>query len=102
AFPAPVLAAAAALVFLYVEETPIWGGTLASTLAGEFSYTYGVGFALLFLGVSYRGYSRGDRPWLPALALALTVLAHGYAVLWAGLSATFFLFGARRAGRTLR
>ena len=50
AFPAPLLGAGAALVFLYVEDNPIWGGTIASTLTGEFSYTYGVGFAILFLG----------------------------------------------------
>ena len=29
-------------------------------------------------------------------SLAVTALAHGYAVLWAGLSATYFLYGARR------
>ena len=87
AFPAPLLAAAAALVFLYVEDTPIWGGTIASTLAGEFSYTYGVGFAVLFLGVLVRARMDGRGPWLPAAALALTAYAHGYAVLWAGITA---------------
>ncbi len=87
AFPAPLLGAAAALVFLYVEETPIWGGSIASTLAGEFSYTYGVGFAVLFLGVLVRARVDGRGPWLPAAALALTAYAHGYAVLWAGLTA---------------
>lgn len=91
AFPAPLLAAAAALVFLYVEDNPIWGGSIASTLAGEFSYTWGAGFALLFLGVLLR--ARMDRrgPWLPAAALALTAYAHGYAVLWAGLTASGLL-----------
>lgn len=99
--PGPLLAAAAALVFLFLEENPIWGGTIASTLTGEFSYTYGVAFGLLFLGVVYRSYSRGASPWLPALVLGLTALAHGYAVLWAGLSASFFLFGAPHARRAL-
>jgi hypothetical protein len=100
AFPAPLLAATAALVFLYVEETPIWGGTIASTLAGEFSYTYGVGFALLFLGVLVRARMDGRSPWLPGAALALVSYAHGYAVLWAGLTAAGLLLadpGARRA-----
>jgi hypothetical protein len=100
--PAPLLGAAACTVFLFLEENPIWGGTVASTLTGEFSYTYGIGLALLFLGVCYRAYSRGDGPWLPAVALAVTALAHGYAVLWAGLSASYFLFAARRPARTLR
>ena len=100
-FPAPLMGAAASLVFLFLEENPIWGGTIASTLTGEFSYTYGIGFALLFLGVAYRSYARGKGPWLPAAILALTAFAHGYAVLWAGLAATFFLWAARRPLRTL-
>ena len=84
-FPAPLLGAAASLLFLFLEENPIWGGTIASTLTGEFAYTYGIGLALLFLGVVYRAYARGWSPWIPAAVLAVTALAHGYAVLWAGL-----------------
>ena len=91
AFPAPLLAAGAALVFLYVEDNPIWGGTIASTLAGEFAYTYGVAFAVLFLGVLVRVREDGRGPWLPGAALALTAYAHGYAVLWAGLTASGLL-----------
>lgn len=100
-FPGPLLGAAAALVFLFLEENPIWGGTLASTLTGEFSYTYGIALAVLFFGVVYRTYSRGGRPWPAAAVLALTALAHGYAVLWAGVSASFFLYGSRKPTRTL-
>jgi 6-pyruvoyl-tetrahydropterin synthase-like protein len=100
-FPSPLMGAAAAAVFLFLEENPIWGGTIASTLTGEFSYTYGIGLGVLFLGVVYRCYARGGRPWLPAAVLAVTALAHGYAVLWAGLSASYFLYAARRPRRTL-
>ena len=99
--PVPLVGAAAAAVFLFTEENPIWGGTIASTLTGEFAYMYGTGLAVLFLGAAYRAYAQGRSPLGPALLLALTALAHGYAVLWAGLSATFFLFGARRPARTL-
>ena len=101
-FPAPLLGAAAATVFLFLEENPIWGGTLASTLTGEFAYSYGLALGVLFLGVAYRTYARGESPWRPATVLALTALAHGYAVLWAGLSASYFLYGARRPWRALR
>jgi hypothetical protein len=100
-FPAPIVGAAAATVFLFLEDNPIWGGTIASTLTGEFSYTYGLGLAVLFLGLVYRTYARGGTPWAPALVLALTALAHGYAVLWAGLSASYFLYAARRPSRAL-
>jgi len=100
-FPTPLLGAAAATVFLFLEENPIWGGTLASTLTGEFAYTYGIGLAVLFLGFLYRSYSRGASPWGPATILGATAFAHGYAVLWAGLSATHFLYRTRRPWKTL-
>ncbi|PYQ16926.1 MAG: hypothetical protein DMF80_02775 [Acidobacteria bacterium] len=100
-FPAPLLGAGGALVFLFCEENPIWGGTLASTLTGEFAYTLGLALAVLFLGLVYRAYSRGWSWRAPGLLLGLTALAHGYAVLWAGLSAAYFLYAARRPPRTL-
>jgi hypothetical protein len=100
-FPAPLLGAAAALVFLYVEKNPIWGGTVASTLTGEFAYTYGVGLATLFLGELLRAREDGRGPWLPAVLLALVAYAHGYAVLWAGLTASGLLLWDRRPLRAL-
>lgn len=100
-FPAPLLGAAAATVFLFVEDNPIWGGTMASTLAGEFSYTYGTGLALVFLGLAYRAHAERNGPWGPAAALALTATAHGYAVLWAGISASFLLYRSRRPAAAL-
>jgi hypothetical protein len=101
-FPAPLLGAAASLAFLYLEDNPIWGGTLASTLTGEFSYTYGVGLAVLFLGVVVRARERGRGPWGPAAVLALVASAHGYAVLWAGLTSTVLLALAPRPWPALR
>src|SRR5260221_25383 len=62
-FPAPLLGAAAAFVFLFQEDNAIWGGTIASTLTGEFSYTYGIGLAVLFLGLVYRRYAEGRPPF---------------------------------------
>ncbi|MCG6920159.1 MAG: hypothetical protein LJF15_03595 [Acidobacteria bacterium] len=100
-FPAPLLGAATALVFLFVEDNPIWGGTIASTLTGEFSYTYGVALAVLFLGVLVRARDRGAGPWLPAACLGLIAYAHGYAVLWAGLTATAILVLSPRPWRAL-
>src|SRR5258706_14654242 len=35
------------------------------------------------------------------MALAVTVLAHGYGVLWGGISAAYFLHASRRPLRTL-
>ncbi|MBN2371638.1 MAG: hypothetical protein JXO72_14240 [Vicinamibacteria bacterium] len=101
-FPAPLLGAVAATVFLFLEENPIWGGTMASMLAGEFAYSFGTALAVLFLGLVFRDQNGSGRRWSAAFMLALTALAHGYAVLWAGLSATFFLFARRDRGAVLR
>src|SRR5437667_402765 len=49
-----------------------------------------------------QGWYPGAYPRVAAVLLALTALAHGYAVLWAGLSATYFLYASRRPARTLR
>ena len=83
AFPGPLVAAGAATVFLFLEENPIWGGTLASMLTGEFAYSYGIALGVLFLGLCYRAHARGDGPWWPAATLALTALAHSTAYPWA-------------------
>ena len=47
-----------------------------------------------------RARADGRGPWLPAAALALTSYAHGYAVLWAGLTAAGLLLA--RPGRPPR
>ena len=54
AFPGPLLGATAATVFLFVEEHPIWGGTLASVFTGELAYAYGLALALVFLAAVWR------------------------------------------------
>src|SRR5207247_9935166 len=52
-------------------------------------------------GLGSRARSPGWAWRAAALLLGLTALAHGYAVLWAGLSAACFLYAARRPPRTL-
>jgi hypothetical protein len=100
-FPGPILGAGAAALFLFLEENPIWGGAIASMLTGEFAYAWGIALAVLFLGLVYRDYTRAKGPLRSALLLGVVAFAHGYAVLWAGLSATYFLYSSRRPWRTL-
>lgn len=70
-------AAGGAFVFLETPQPPIFGGTIASTLAGEFSYSWSFALAITYLGLLIRAV-RDDRRYLPwaALALALTALSH--------------------------
>jgi len=101
AFPTPLIGAAAAALFLFLEANPIWGGTIPSTLAGEFAYAYGLALAVVYLGLVYRAYSAGSSVFGSGALLGLTAFAHGYAVLWAGLSSSYFLYRSRQPRRTL-
>lgn len=69
--------AAAAFAFLENPTPQIFGGTIASTLAGEFSYSWSFSLALVYLGLMTRTIhdDRKYGPWA-ALFLALTALTH--------------------------
>ncbi|MCZ7534774.1 MAG: hypothetical protein M5T61_01755 [Acidimicrobiia bacterium] len=85
-WPAPPAFAIVAVRFLFEirrgavepdkESWTIYGGNLASTLAGEFSFTIALALALWFLASLARSLDDEGRKWLPALLLALTVLCH--------------------------
>lgn len=77
--PVAAIAAAAggAYAFMETPQPNIFGGTMASSLAGEFSYSWSFAFSLVYLGCLVRAVY-GDRrffPWAGA-ALALTALCH--------------------------
>ena len=105
--PTPAAFAVAATAFLFFTGDPgstsaaqsiafnqhIMGGTLASTLAGEFSFTIALACALAFLGTFAYSLRTGRRMWLPAVLLAATVMSHlvvgifvalGVLVVWLG------------------
>ena len=60
-FPAPPLLAVAATAFLFDRSFSIYGGNIASTLAGEFAFSISLTFAMLYLGVVGRGLDTGRR-----------------------------------------
>ena len=75
-FPTPALLAVGATAYLFDRSFSIYGGNIASTLAGEFSFSIALSFAVLFLGVLSRGLETGRyRAWAAAL-LAATALCH--------------------------
>jgi uncharacterized membrane protein len=83
--PAPALFAVAATASLFVGapgDSPIAfnqhiaGGNLASTLAGEFSYTIALAFALAFLGTLAMSLRTGQHRWVPAALFAATITSH--------------------------
>jgi hypothetical protein len=88
-FPTPALFAMGTLPFLFNLEPKfnstgnIIGGNVMSTMAGEFSFSISVTFAVLFLGVVLAGLRTGRYRWLAAVLLALTVLCHVIPAIWA-------------------
>ena len=72
-----LIAAGAGVVFAFFESYSIYGGNIASTLAGEFAYSWSFALSLFYLGLLIRAV-RDDRRYLKwaALALAATALSH--------------------------
>jgi hypothetical protein len=80
--PAPLLAACAATVFLFMSQvTPtqqftIWGGNIASTMAGEFPFSISFALLPLALAVLWRVCEDGKGWRAAALLVAALVLSH--------------------------
>lgn len=102
-WPAPPLFAVAALGTLVQtrNEWQIYGGNIASTLAGEFSFTIALAFALFALGALAKTLDTGRKPWLAALLMALAVLSHVVVGMFMVIAAVL-LFATRRPFRTWR
>ena len=93
---ARLLGAAGAAGFVLTTGTSIWGGNLMAQMAGEFAYSWGFLWTVIFWGVLGWALRRGDRVWiLAALMEVLVAFSHGYALLTAGFGAFIFplLFG---------
>lgn len=88
--PVPAAMAVGATTFLFFNGDPgvtpeaqaiagnqhIMGGNLASMLAGEFSFTLALAFALFFLGTFAYTLRTGRKAWLPAVLFAMTFMSH--------------------------
>ncbi|MGH9059411.1 MAG: hypothetical protein ACRDZY_07875, partial [Acidimicrobiales bacterium] len=90
-FPSPACLALASVGYLFSRDFTIYGGNIASTMAGEFSFSISLSLALLFLGVTARGLHTGRLRALAAVLLACTAFCHilpaifavgGAGVLW--------------------
>lgn len=69
--------AAGAVVFAFLESYSIYGGNVASSLAGEFSYSWSFTLGMVYLGYLVRVVD-GERESIPKTAVffALTALSH--------------------------
>ena len=82
AYPLPELFAIAATLFLYDESFTIYGGNIASTMAGEFSFSISLAFAVLGLGYLARGLDDGSHRPLAAVLIAIAALCHGIVLIF--------------------
>ena len=96
-FPGPALLAAATVPFLFDQGFTIYGGNIASTLAGEFAFSISLSFAMVYLGVVARGLETGRHRALAAVLLALCVLCHLIPAIFAVAGTVVWL--ALRPGR---
>jgi hypothetical protein len=82
--PVPAMLAAGSIPYLFNTSYTIDGGNVASTMAGEFSFSLSLSFAVLFLGTFVYALRTGRLRWLSALLYLLTVLSHVVPALFAG------------------
>lgn len=97
-FPGPNLLAVATLPYLFYRGYSIYGGNIASTLAGEFAFSMSLSLGLVYLGVVFRGLETGRHRALAAVLLALTGLCHIIPAFWVlGGSVVIVLLRHRRS-----
>lgn len=85
--PVPACLAIAMLPFMFERTYTIYGGNIASTLAGEFAFSISLSLALVFIGVFGRGLRTGRHRALAAVLLALVALCHIVPAFFAGAAA---------------
>jgi hypothetical protein len=82
AYPLPELFAIAATIFLFDESFTIYGGNIASTMAGEFSFSISLSLAMLGFALLAKGLDTGKYQVLAAIIISLSALSHGIVLLF--------------------
>lgn len=92
-----VISSGVGAVFAFYESYSIYGGNIASTLAGEFAYSWSFALSLVYLGLLIKAV-RDDRRYATwaALVLALTALSHVLTTIVV-IFASLFVLGWRKA-----
>ena len=106
-WPGPAAAAVAALVFLFMDSFNIYGGNIASSLAGEYSFSLSMGLCLVFFGLAYRIAKEEERPpvVVAGVVIGLAALSHLIPVIMVVLTMPLLLWWSVRArgiARTIR
>jgi TolA-binding protein len=78
------------VLFLVMTENSMWGGNIASTLAGEFAYGMSFIVAIYLIGKLYHDVPRNRSLVSNSFLEALVALGNGYPLLQVGLGSLFF------------
>ena len=81
-YPLPELFAIAATIFLFDESFTIYGGNIASTMAGEFSFSISLSLAMLGFALLAKGLDTGKHRVSAAIIISLSALSHGIVLLF--------------------
>jgi hypothetical protein len=87
----PVLLAVFTVPFLFDVSCNICGGPIASTMAGEYAYSWGIAFGILALGATVRLCEGTGSRWWPPLLLGAAAIAHPVTAIWTGLGVALIL-----------
>jgi hypothetical protein len=82
AYPIPEMLAIASTIFLYDESFTIYGGNIASTMAGEFSFSISLSLSILGFALVARGLETGKYMASGSIVVALSALSHGIVLLF--------------------
>ena len=89
--PVPEVFAAAATWFLFDETFRIYGGNIASTMAGEFSFSIALSFAFGFFAALAHSLRTGRRRVLAGVLCALACLSHGIVIFFVAAGGLFLV-----------
>ena len=81
-FPGPAVLAVGSLAFAFDRSFNIYGGNIASTLAGEFAASISLALSLVALGFVIRGTKTGEGKVAGGVFIALTGLSHLLPAFW--------------------
>ncbi len=102
--PVPAFLAMGATVFLFDTNFSIYGGNIASTLAGEFAFSIGLCLSLVAMGLTIRGMDlhaagKPSSRAVAAIVIALVALSHLIPLFFALLGLTLAMLVDRKVPR---
>jgi hypothetical protein len=81
-YPLPELMVIGATMFIFDESFTIYGGNIASTMAGEFSHSIALALSMVAFGFFARGLDDGKHRVWAAVFIALSALSHGIVLIF--------------------